>query len=160
MLAIQAFPHPIDPVEGEVGAIRNYSARLSRRLSRCFGRVNRSFGHALPTILTKPSSSRSLGIAVKMRRGQRKASSIDHFCVRQLRCLGGMWGGIFRGVVISNFGAGVVTRILKIRSATSFRRGEHPAFRIVPALLDADGDGFFGHLEDTRTTSDGPGEDC
>ena len=34
MLAIQAFPHPIDPVEGEVGAIRNYSARLIQAIEQ------------------------------------------------------------------------------------------------------------------------------
>ena len=33
-LALQAFPHPIDPVGGEVGAIRNYSARLIEAIGR------------------------------------------------------------------------------------------------------------------------------
>jgi hypothetical protein len=33
-LALQAFPHPIDPVGGEVGAIRDYSARLAEAVER------------------------------------------------------------------------------------------------------------------------------
>lgn len=61
-------------------------------------------------------------------------------------------------VVITNSGTGLVARTLKTGASTSFRRDEHSAYRSVPAPLDTEENGFFGQLEETQTTSGGPGE--